>query len=93
MNALGHQKVYWTFAMRRRQARMVLSRNMMIIVKNTLLNVDYDVASEICFQPLHPDTGAPLHVCMCLWINRVTSGLQCSLLCFFLRDVTVARAT
>ena len=21
----------------------------------------YHVANEICFQPLHPDTGAPLH--------------------------------
>ena len=28
---------------------------------NTLLNLDYHMASEFCFRPLHPDTGAPLH--------------------------------
>ena len=53
------------------------------------------VASEICFQPLHPVRP---------WVNRVTSEIEfqpffqtpalVALLFFFcLRDVTVARAT
>ena len=28
---------------------------------NTFLDLDCHMTSEICFQPLHPDTGAPLH--------------------------------
>ena len=80
---------------------MVLSRSMMIIAKNTFLNLEYHVASEICFQPLHPDTGAPLHV-WCASVDQSCGQRDCvsaflltpALVAFlFLRDVTVARAT
>ena len=58
-------------------------------------------ARFVFFQPLHRDTGAPLHVlCVCgsiVWPARLRFSLsfrhQRSLHFFFLRDVTVARAT
>ena len=68
---------------------MVLSRSMMIIAKNTLWNLDYRVASEICFEPLHP---TPI-----VWPARLRFSLSSDASArstfFFLRDVTVARAT
>ena len=50
---------------------MVLSRSMMFKAKNTLLNLDYHVASEICFQPFF-QTPALVALSLLFFLRDVT---------------------
>ena len=65
MKALGQKKILWTFVMRRRLARMVLSCSMMIKAKNTLLD-----ASGLSCGQRDLDTGAPFHVECVIAVRR-----------------------